>query len=114
MNGIFANYLWTTVLGKRILNILNCVIFPAIYKYRCIRVYGRFKDDKYVIWDLIHKACGNSAIAESLRTFYAKFTRRLRKSYAVFTKPPLTLRNLRKVSASFTELLTRLSAQGVL
>ena len=52
--------------------------------------------------------------AESLRTFYAKFTRRLRKSYAVFTKPSLTLRNLRKVSASFTELLTRLSAQGVL
>ena len=29
MNGIFANYLWTTVLGKRILNILNHVIFPA-------------------------------------------------------------------------------------
>lgn len=25
----FANYLWTTVLGKRILNILNHVIFPA-------------------------------------------------------------------------------------
>ena len=29
MNGIFANYFWTTVLGKRILNILNHVIFPA-------------------------------------------------------------------------------------
>ena len=27
MNGIFANYLWTTVLGKRILNILNYVNF---------------------------------------------------------------------------------------
>jgi hypothetical protein len=36
MNGIFANYLWTTVLGKR--------------KYRCIRVYDWFKDDKHVIW----------------------------------------------------------------
>ena len=50
--------------------------------------------------DLIHKACGNSAIAESLRTFQAKLMRRLRKSYAIFTKPPLTLRNLRKVFAT--------------
>ena len=24
--------------------------FPRKYKYRCIRVYGWFKDDKYVIW----------------------------------------------------------------
>jgi hypothetical protein len=29
MDGIFASYLWTTVLGKRLLNILNHVIFPA-------------------------------------------------------------------------------------
>ena len=38
------------VLGKRILNILNHVIFPRKYKYRCIRVYVWFKDDKHVIW----------------------------------------------------------------
>jgi hypothetical protein len=39
MNGVFANYLWTTVLGKRILNILNHVIFPSkiqIYMYPCL------------------------------------------------------------------------------
>jgi hypothetical protein len=43
MNGIFANYLWTMFWGKRrILNILNRVIFPAKYKYRCVRVYVWF------------------------------------------------------------------------
>jgi hypothetical protein len=30
----------TTALGKRILNILNHVIFRRKYKYICIRVYG--------------------------------------------------------------------------
>jgi hypothetical protein len=29
INGIFANYLWSTVLGKRLLNILNHVIFSS-------------------------------------------------------------------------------------
>jgi hypothetical protein len=38
------------VLGKGILNILNHVIFPRKYKYRCIRIYVWFKDDKHVIW----------------------------------------------------------------
>ena len=50
MNGIFANYLWTTVLGKRLLNILNHGIFPRKYKYRCTHVYVWYKDDKHVIW----------------------------------------------------------------
>jgi hypothetical protein len=50
MNGIFANYLWTTVLGKRLLNIWNHVIFSAKIQYRCIHVYAWFKGDEYVIW----------------------------------------------------------------
>jgi hypothetical protein len=41
MNGIFTNYLWTTVLGKRILNILNPVIFPA--KRFCLPMPFRFR-----------------------------------------------------------------------
>ena len=43
-------YLQTTYelcFGKRILNILNHVMFPRKYKYRCIRLYVWFKD---VIW----------------------------------------------------------------
>ena len=47
---------------------------------------------------------------DSPGTLFTKHAESLRKSYAVFTKPPLTLRNLRKVSASLTELLTRLLA----
>ena len=50
MNGIFASYLWTTVLGKRLLNMLNHVIFTRKYKYRCTRDYVWYKDDKHVIW----------------------------------------------------------------
>ena len=39
------------VLGKRILNIMNHVIFPGkIQISRCIRFYVWFKDDKHVIW----------------------------------------------------------------
>jgi hypothetical protein len=41
------------ILGKRILNILNHVIFPVkiqIYTCRCRCVYVWFKDDTHVIW----------------------------------------------------------------
>jgi hypothetical protein len=48
MNGIFANYLWTTVLGKRNLNILNHVIFPAkIQNFRMINMSSECEYDWY-------------------------------------------------------------------
>ena len=50
MNGIFANYLWT-LLWVSIFWIFWIIWFSQWkYKYRCIRVYVRFKDDKHVIW----------------------------------------------------------------
>jgi hypothetical protein len=43
-------FLWTTVLGKRLLNMLNHIIFTRKYKYRCTRDYVWYKDEKHVIW----------------------------------------------------------------
>ena len=50
MNGIFANYLWTMFWGSVFWIFWIMWFFPRKYKYRCIRVYVRFKDDKHVIW----------------------------------------------------------------
>ena len=50
MNGIFANYLWTMFWGSVFWIFWNMRFFPRKYKYRCIRVYVWFKDDKPVIW----------------------------------------------------------------
>ena len=50
MNGIFANYLWTMFWGSVFWIFWIMWFFPRKYKYRCIRVYIRFKDDKHVIW----------------------------------------------------------------
>ena len=47
MNGIFANYLWTMFWGS-VFWIMW--FFPRKYKYRCIRAYVWFKDDKHFIW----------------------------------------------------------------
>ena len=67
MIGIFANCLWTTVLGKRILNIMNHVIFPAkIQISRCIRVYVWFKDNKHVIWVWISLILKNISLLDSI------------------------------------------------
>ena len=50
MNGIFANYLWT-MFWESVFGIFWIMwFFPWKYKYRCIRVYVWFKDDKHVIW----------------------------------------------------------------
>ena len=53
MNGIqnvFANYLWTMFWGSVFWIFWIMWFFPRKYKYRCIRVYVWFKDDKHVIW----------------------------------------------------------------
>ena len=50
MNGIFANYLWTMFWGSIFWIFWIMLFSPWKYKYRCIRVYARFKDDKHVIW----------------------------------------------------------------
>ena len=49
MNGIFANYLWTMFWGSVFWIFWIMWFFPRKYKYRCIRVYVWFKDDKHVI-----------------------------------------------------------------
>ena len=50
MNGIFANYLCTMFRGSIFWIFWIMWFFPRKYKYRCIRVYVWFKDDKHVIW----------------------------------------------------------------
>ena len=50
MNGIFANYLWTMFWGSVFWIFWIMWFFPRKYKYRCIRVYVWFNDDKHVIW----------------------------------------------------------------
>ena len=50
MDGIFANYLWTMFWGNVFWIFWIVWFFPRKYKYRCIRVYVWFKDDKHVIW----------------------------------------------------------------
>ena len=50
MNGIFANYLWTMFWGSVFWIFWIMWFFPRKCKYRCIRVYVWFKDDKHVIW----------------------------------------------------------------
>ena len=50
MNGIFANYLWTMFWGGVFWIFWIMWFFPRKYKYRYIRVYVWFKDDKHVIW----------------------------------------------------------------
>jgi hypothetical protein len=50
MNGTFANYLWTMFWGSVFWIFWIMWFFPRKYKYRCIRVYVWFKDDKHVIW----------------------------------------------------------------
>ena len=66
MNGIFANYLWTMFWG-RIIWIFGIVwFFPRKYKYRCIRVYVWFKDDKYVIWMWIWLILKNISLLDEI------------------------------------------------
>ena len=50
MNSIFANYLWTMFWGSVFWIFWIMWFSPRKYKYRCIRVYVWFKDDKHVIW----------------------------------------------------------------
>ena len=50
MNGIFANYLWTMLWGSVFWIFWIMWFLPRKYKYRCIRVYVWFNDDKHVIW----------------------------------------------------------------
>ena len=54
--------------------------------------------------DLIHKTSINSAVAESLRTAWGDFPHPICNLYAVFTKALLTLRNLRNVSATLSQV----------
>jgi hypothetical protein len=63
MNGIFANYLWTMFWGSVFWIFWIMWFFPRKYKYRCIRVYVRFKDDKHVIWMWIWLILKNISMA---------------------------------------------------
>jgi hypothetical protein len=47
---IDTNYLWTMFWGSVFWIFWIMWFFTRKYKYRCIRVYVRFKDDKHVIW----------------------------------------------------------------
>jgi hypothetical protein len=77
MNGIFANYLWTMFWGNVFWIFWIVWLFTRKYKYRCIRVYVWFKDDKHVIWMwiwLILKISGCSTEYEACDSF-ASLTR---------------------------------------
>jgi hypothetical protein len=43
-------YLWTMFWGRVFWIFWIIWFFPRKYKYRCIRIYVWFKDDKHVIW----------------------------------------------------------------
>ena len=62
MNGIFAN-LWTMFWGS-VFWIMW--FFPRKYKYRCIRVYVWFKDDKHVIWMWIWLILKNISLLDKI------------------------------------------------
>ena len=47
---VFENYLWTMFWGNVFWIFWIMWFFPRKYKYRCIRVYVWFNDDKHVIW----------------------------------------------------------------
>jgi hypothetical protein len=45
-----------------------CGFFPRKYKYRCIRIYVRFKDDKHVIWMWIWLILKNISLLDRIRS----------------------------------------------
>ena len=66
MNGIFANYLWTMFWGSVFWIFWIMWFFPRKCKYRCIRVYVWFKDDKHVIWMWIWMILKNISLLDRI------------------------------------------------